>query len=61
MLPKQEKRIKKRRYAYRLVSWIVLAILFLSLSGLPSWARNTPADIQVIDRQPQQAITEPEQ
>ncbi|MES1026431.1 serine hydrolase [Gloeocapsa sp. BRSZ] len=28
---------------------------------LPSWARNTPADIQVIDRQSEQSITEPVQ
>ncbi|PIG91828.1 serine hydrolase [Gloeocapsopsis sp. IPPAS B-1203] len=39
----------------------MLATLLLSLSVLPSWARNTPADIQVIDRQPDQPITEPVQ
>jgi len=62
MLPqKQNKVLKKRKYARKLISWIVLAVLFLSLSGLPSWARNTPADVQVIDRQPDQPITEPEQ
>ncbi|AFZ30635.1 beta-lactamase [Gloeocapsa sp. PCC 7428] len=59
LFQKQNQAFKKRKYAYRLISWIVLATLFLSLSVLPSWARNTPADIQVIDRQSEQPITEP--
>ncbi|MBE9193518.1 serine hydrolase [Gloeocapsopsis crepidinum LEGE 06123] len=59
LFQKQNQVFKKCKYAYRLISWIALATLFLSLSVLPSWARNTPADIQVIDRQPDQPITEP--
>jgi CubicO group peptidase (beta-lactamase class C family) len=62
MLPQKQNQVfKNRKYSRRLISWIVLVILFLSLSGLPTWARNTPADIQVIDRQPEQPINEPEQ
>ena len=63
MLPQKRKNkaIANRRFARKLVYWVVLIILFFSLSGLPTWARNTPADIQVIDRQPEQPITEPKQ
>jgi len=58
---RRNKAIAKRQFTRKLVYWVVLMILFFSLSGLPASARNTPADIQVIDRQPEQPITEPEQ
>jgi len=62
MLPQtRNKAIAKPRFARKLVYWLVISILFFSLSGLPTWARNIPADIQVIDRQSQQPINEPEQ
>ncbi|MDV2994619.1 MAG: hypothetical protein N4J56_004273 [Chroococcidiopsis sp. SAG 2025] len=50
MLPqRRNKAIAKRKFASKLISWVALVILFLSLSGLPTWTRNTPADVQVID------------
>lgn len=62
MLPQRKiKPIAKRRFANKIIHWLVLLILFFSLSGLPTWARNIPAEIQVIDRQPEQPIDEPEQ
>ncbi|MDZ4870911.1 MAG: hypothetical protein CLLPBCKN_000299 [Chroococcidiopsis cubana SAG 39.79] len=47
MLPQRRKAIAKRKFARKLASWVLVIILFLSLSGLPASARNTPADIQV--------------
>jgi CubicO group peptidase (beta-lactamase class C family) len=62
MLPhRRNKAIAKRKFTRKLVYWLVVIILFFSLSGLPASARNTPADIQVIDRQPDQPVNEPEQ
>lgn len=62
MLPQRKnKAIAKPRFASKVIYWLVFLILFFSLSGLPTWARNIPADIQVIDRQPEEPITEPAQ
>lgn len=62
MLPqRRNKAIAKRRLLHKLISWVVLIILFLSLSGLPSWAGNVSDEVQVLDRQPQQPVNEPKQ
>ena len=57
----KDNKTSKKRNSYKLIHRIVLAVLFFSLSGLPSLAQNTPADVQVLNRQPQQPVTEPEQ
>ena len=56
MARKETKLIKKRRYSYKVkvIYWVILAILFFSLSGLPSLARNVPAQLQILERQPQE-------
>lgn len=62
MLPQKQNRIiKKRRYLHKLIHWTILAVLFFSLSGLPALARNVPDQLQILERQPQEKITEPEQ
>jgi len=62
MLPQKKNRvIKKRRYLHKLIHWTILAVLFFSLSGLPTLAQNVPDQLQILERQPQEKITEPEQ
>ncbi|MBD2307764.1 serine hydrolase [Chroococcidiopsis sp. FACHB-1243] len=62
MLPhRRNKAIAKRRFVYNLISWVVVIILSLSLSGLPTWAQSISDEVQVLDRQPQQPVSEPEQ
>lgn len=60
MPQKGNKVIKKRRYFHKLISWLILTILFFTLSGLPSSAQNVPDDLQILDRHPQEEISEPE-
>lgn len=59
--PRKNKAIAKCRFASKVIYWLVFLILFFSLSGLPTWARNTPTDSQVIARQPQQPVNEQKQ
>lgn len=60
-MPHKDKNVlKKRTYSHKLIYCGILAILFFSLSGLPSLARNVPTQFPLLNPQQQQQ-TEPKQ
>ncbi len=57
MLPQRKnKAIAKRIFANKVVHWLVVLILFFSLSSLPTWAQNISDEIQGVRPQYDMAI-----